>query len=62
MVAPNQNMNALTLCSLIEKEKLNGSNFLDWRRNLRIILKYEEKLGTIETPLPDPPAANATPK
>ncbi|PWA95798.1 zinc finger, CCHC-type [Artemisia annua] len=30
--------------------------------NLRIILKYEEKLGHIETPLPDPPAENATPE
>ncbi|PWA92698.1 hypothetical protein CTI12_AA075200 [Artemisia annua] len=55
-------MNALTLCDLIEKEKLNGSNLLDCHRNLRIILKYEEKLQLTEEPLPDHPAANATPE
>ncbi|GJW48809.1 hypothetical protein Tco_0080455 [Tanacetum coccineum] len=50
-------MNALTLPSLIEKEKLNGTNFLDCHRNLRIIVKYEEKLDTIETHLPKSPSA-----
>ena len=48
MVVPNQNMNALTLRSLIEKEKLST-----W-----IILKYEGKLTLIETLLPDPPGAD----
>ena len=48
--------------SLIEEEKLNGSNFFDWHGNLRIILKYEGNLGIIETPLPEPRAVNATPK
>jgi hypothetical protein len=27
------------LRSLLEKEKLNGANFIDWYRNLRIVLK-----------------------
>ena len=32
-----------TLRSLLEKEKLNGTNFLDWFRNLRMVLKQERK-------------------
>ncbi|GJX08766.1 hypothetical protein Tco_0196698 [Tanacetum coccineum] len=48
-------MNSLTLHSLIEKEKLNSSNFFDWHINLRIILKYEGKLQLIKTSLHDPP-------
>ncbi|GJT05953.1 hypothetical protein Tco_0840415, partial [Tanacetum coccineum] len=59
---PNQNINALTLRSLIEKEKLNRSNFLDWHRNLRITLKYKEKLHHIDSPLLDSPAENANPE
>ncbi|GJY35578.1 hypothetical protein Tco_0420956, partial [Tanacetum coccineum] len=54
-------MNALTLPSLIEKEKLNGTNFLDCHRNLRIIVKYEEKLDTIETHLPKSPTTESPP-
>ncbi|KAK8560143.1 hypothetical protein V6N12_012946 [Hibiscus sabdariffa] len=40
-------------------EKLNGINFLDWFRNLRIVLKQERKEYVIEEPVPDEPAANA---
>ncbi|KAL4296190.1 hypothetical protein GQ457_12G014310 [Hibiscus cannabinus] len=35
--------NTISLRSLLEKEKLNGINFLDWFRNLRIVLKQERK-------------------
>ncbi|KAK8564636.1 hypothetical protein V6N12_058219 [Hibiscus sabdariffa] len=34
--------NSISLRSLLEKEKLNGINFLDWFRNLRIVLKQEK--------------------
>ncbi|KAK8980556.1 hypothetical protein V6N11_074167 [Hibiscus sabdariffa] len=51
--------NNLSLRSLLEKEKLNGINFLDWFRNLRIVLKQERKEYVIEEPVPDEPAANA---
>jgi hypothetical protein len=27
---------------LLEKEKLNGANFMDWYHNLRINLRHEE--------------------
>ncbi|KAK8662880.1 hypothetical protein V6N13_024766 [Hibiscus sabdariffa] len=51
--------NNLSLRSLLEKEKLNGINFLDWFRNLRIVLKQERKEQVIEELVPDEPAANA---
>ncbi|KAK8670083.1 hypothetical protein V6N13_104844 [Hibiscus sabdariffa] len=51
--------NNLSLRSLLEKEKLIGINFLDWFRNLRIVLNQERKEYVIEEPIPDEPAANA---
>ncbi|KAG8489272.1 hypothetical protein CXB51_017288 [Gossypium anomalum] len=54
------NTNTLSLQSVLEKDKLNGLNFLDWFRNLRIVLKQERKLYVIEKPLPDEPPANAS--
>ncbi|KAG8485771.1 hypothetical protein CXB51_019116 [Gossypium anomalum] len=54
------NTNTLSLRSVLEKDKLNGLNFLDWFRNLRIVLKQEQKLYVIEKPLPDEPLANAS--
>ncbi|KAK8636287.1 hypothetical protein V6N13_004991 [Hibiscus sabdariffa] len=51
--------NTISLRSLHEKEKLNGINFLDWFRNLRIVLKQERKEYVIEEPVPDEAAANA---
>ena len=53
-------VNNMSLRSLLEKEKLNGSSFLDWFRNLRIILKQEKKLHVLDTPLPDQPPENVT--
>ena len=42
----------LTLQSLYQKEhRLDGSNFSDWYRDLRIVLKSEPKLRTIEQAL-----------
>ena len=43
--------NTISLRSLLEKEKLNGTNFLDWFRNLRIVLKQEWKEFVIEEPV-----------
>jgi len=47
------------LRSVLEKEKLNGTNFIDWIRNLRIVLKQERKDYVLENPIPPEPAANA---
>ncbi|GKC69011.1 hypothetical protein Tco_1114894 [Tanacetum coccineum] len=39
---------------------MNGNNFLDWYRKLRIVLKAEQKLNHIEEALPEAPPATAT--
>ncbi|KAL4326131.1 hypothetical protein GQ457_11G022160 [Hibiscus cannabinus] len=51
--------NMISLRSLLEKEKLNGINFLDWFRNLRIVLKQERKEYVIEEAVPNDPGPNA---
>ncbi|KAK8661417.1 hypothetical protein V6N13_091022 [Hibiscus sabdariffa] len=51
--------NTISLRSLLEKEKLNGINFLDWFRNLRIVLKQERKEYVIEEAVPNDPGAKA---
>uniref|UniRef100_J3NCP4 Integrase catalytic domain-containing protein n=1 Tax=Oryza brachyantha TaxID=4533 RepID=J3NCP4_ORYBR len=43
-----------------EKEKLNGTNYADWIRNLRIVLWAEKKEDVLDTPLPEEPAEIAT--
>ncbi|KAK2429799.1 secreted RxLR effector protein [Trifolium repens] len=50
------------LRSILDKEKLNGSNFLDWHRNLRIVLKHDNKLYALEEPVPENEPANNAPR
>ena len=50
----------ISLRSVLEKAKLDHSNFLDWHRNLRIILKQEKKDYVLEGPIPEEP--QTTPK
>ena len=60
MAANNNNSTSnITLRTVLEKDKLNGTNFLDWFRNLRIVLKQERKLYVLDAATPPPPAANA---
>ncbi|GKC36911.1 zinc finger, CCHC-type containing protein [Tanacetum coccineum] len=40
-----------------EKQKLTGPNFIDWYRQLRIVLSIEDKLNYPEQPLPLAPVA-----
>ncbi|GJU86495.1 hypothetical protein Tco_1294041 [Tanacetum coccineum] len=35
-----------------EKQKLTGPNFIDWYRQLRIVLSVEDKLNYLEHPIP----------
>ncbi|KAJ9535160.1 hypothetical protein OSB04_un001761 [Centaurea solstitialis] len=51
--------NNLSLRSILEKDKLTGSNFLDWERNLMIVLRHERKWYVLEEPLGEAPLANA---
>ena len=52
------NTPTLSMRSILEKDKLNGTNFLDWHRNLRIVLIQERKLYVLDEPIPEEPAAN----
>ncbi|GKA03315.1 retrotransposon protein, putative, ty1-copia subclass [Tanacetum coccineum] len=61
MVAATQNTNNTTIRSILLEEKLIGSNFTNWYRNLRIVLRYEKKMKFVEQPIgpaPDPETAD----
>ena len=49
--------NTFSVRSVLEKEKLTGTNFLDWARNLRIVLINERKIYVIKNPPLVAPAA-----
>ncbi|KAJ8766046.1 hypothetical protein K2173_020562 [Erythroxylum novogranatense] len=51
---------SVNLRSLMDTNKLTGPNFLDWLRNLRIVLRSEELGYVLDVPLPDPPAVDAS--
>ncbi|XP_017974494.1 PREDICTED: uncharacterized protein LOC108661573 [Theobroma cacao] len=51
--------NNLSLRSILDANKLTGPNFLDWFRNLKIILKQEKKSYVLDTPIPPVPATDA---
>nr|GEV76505.1 zinc finger, CCHC-type [Tanacetum cinerariifolium] len=42
-----------------EKQKLTGHNFIDWYRQLRIVLSIEDKLNYLEQPIPPASVAPA---
>jgi hypothetical protein len=47
------NTSAFNLRSLLEKEKLNGANFTDWYRNMRIVLRQEKTEYVLTKPYPN---------
>jgi hypothetical protein len=51
---------SFTLRSILEKDKLNGTNYTDWICNLRIVLKAEKKEDILDTLLPEEPIDDAT--
>ena len=58
----SNNTTTFNLRSVLEKEKLNGSNFLDWSQNLRIVLKQERKMYVLDNEIPNEPPANNAPR
>ena len=58
----SNNTSTFTLRSVLEKEKLNGTNFLDCSRNLRIVLKQERKMYVLDNEIPNEPPANNAPR
>ncbi|GKA10502.1 retrotransposon protein, putative, ty1-copia subclass [Tanacetum coccineum] len=59
-MAANQTINNNLIREILDKEKLNGSKFLDWCRNLRIVLMNEQKLHHLEEALPEAPPTTVT--
>ena len=59
-MAPPAQVTPFVLKSILEKDKLNGTNFTTWYRNLRIVLRHEKKEQVLENPLPEEPADNAS--
>ncbi len=47
--------NNLSLRSVLETNKLAGPNFLDWHRNLRLVLRQEKIEYVLDTPIPMTP-------
>ena len=43
------------LWSILDREKLNRTNFVDWNQNLRIVLRQEKKEYVLDTPYPEEP-------
>ena len=58
----SNNTSTFTLQSVLEKEKLNGTNFLDWFQNLRIVLKQEKKMYVLDNEIPNELLANNAPR
>ena len=52
----SMNVNSL---SIMDSNILTGPNFLDWLKNLRIVLKGERLAYVIVEPLPESPAVDA---
>jgi hypothetical protein len=47
------NTSVFNLRSLLEKEKLNEANFMDWYLNLRIVLRQEKIKYVLTESYPD---------
>nr|GEV83443.1 hypothetical protein [Tanacetum cinerariifolium]GEW21948.1 hypothetical protein [Tanacetum cinerariifolium] len=61
MAATVQNTNNMTIKLIHLAKKLIGSNFTNWYRNLRIVLRYVKKMKFVEQPIgpaPDPETAD----
>ena len=56
-----RNINNFPIAAILEKKKLqeSGTNFVDWYRNVRIVLKGVKKEYVLEATLGDPPLENA---
>ncbi|XP_076903156.1 uncharacterized protein LOC143558142 [Bidens hawaiensis] len=52
------NNSSFTLKTILEKEKLNGTNLLEWHCNLRLVLKMAKKLHVLDGPVPLEPENN----
>jgi hypothetical protein len=51
---------SFTLRSILENDRLNGTNYTDWIHNLRIFLRAKKKEDVLDTLLPEAPSDDAT--
>lgn len=54
IIAPN--VHNLSLRIFLERDRLNHNNFMDWYRNLRIVLNSEKRSYVLGDPIPDEPS------
>ena len=50
------------LVTILNQNKLTGSNYVDWKRNLDIVLTAEEHKYVLTKPCPSFPSLDACPK
>ena len=50
----------VNLRSILDANKLTGTNFMDWVKNLRIVLRTEKIAYVLDTPLPVSPSVDAS--
>ena len=48
-------MSSLSIKSILEKHVLTGANFLDWIRNVRLVLRQEKVEYVLDTAIPVKP-------
>ena len=48
------------LATILTQNKLIGNNFIDWKRNLDIVLTVEDHAYVLNTSCPEEPAMGAT--
>ncbi|XP_057251985.1 uncharacterized protein LOC130591979 [Beta vulgaris subsp. vulgaris] len=48
----NNNNSGFNIRPFLEKDRLNGENFLNWERTLRLVLRFEGREDVLDTPLP----------
>ena len=45
--------NSLSLYSILDANKLTRPNFIDWFRNIKIVLKNKKKAYVLDDPIPE---------
>ncbi|GJX42791.1 hypothetical protein Tco_0257781 [Tanacetum coccineum] len=60
MSLPVLNITHSAFMSMFEREKLYGTNFNEWFRSLKLVLRVEKKMFIIEQPIPPAPVVDST--
>ena len=60
MLVVDMSTNNLNLRSILESNKLIGPNFMDWMRNLKIVVRVEKLGYVLDTPFPKAPNESAS--